>query len=61
MSGRNSSLLREDSMIVFDFMSDTAPSGRTIYIIGSISCLGVDKDHQEEIYEQLNAQEVGWA
>lgn len=47
-------------MITFEFTDDTV-DGRVIWFLGTTQVVGVDKQHQSEIYEQLDAQTVGWA
>jgi hypothetical protein len=52
-------------MIVFEFDYEThvdgVPYERNIYWLGITECVGCDKDHAVEIYEQLDAQTAGLA
>ncbi len=51
--------------IVFSFDTEThndgKPYDRTIYWLGTTNCIGEDKRHSVEIYEQLDAQTSGLA
>ncbi len=42
-------------MIIFEFTDDIS-NGRVIYWLGGTICTGADKQHESEIYEQLDAE-----
>lgn len=46
-------------MIVFEFGTDLSKEGRVCYWLGTTECTGLDKQHEDEIYEQLDAQTAG--
>jgi hypothetical protein len=45
-------------MIIFDFDAETG-SNRTLFWLGCTNCDGEDKEHSDEIYEQLDAEICG--
>ena len=43
-------------MITFEWTSDINETGETVWFIGVTDCTGDDRQHSDEIYQQLDAE-----
>ena len=47
-------------MIVFEFDWDISMRGEFAWYLSGTSCTQEDKQHADEIYQQMDANTVGW-